>query len=89
MVRTRADEATRNARTNDTARRDKALESGAQFVSTDYPEPRKEWSDYKVRLPGNTVARPNPVSGPAGARRRRRGASGEVIGVAPVTRYAS
>jgi hypothetical protein len=66
LVRTRADEATRNARTNDTARRDKALASGAQFVSTDYPEPRKEWSEYRVRLPGNAVARPNPVSGPAG-----------------------
>jgi hypothetical protein len=67
LVRTRADEGGRNARTNDTARRDKALASGAQFVSTDYPEPRKGWSDYKVRLPGNAAARPNPVSGPAGA----------------------
>ena len=66
LVRTRADEATRNARTNDTARRDKAFASGAQFVSTDYPEPRKEWSGYAVRLPGKAVARPNPVSGPAG-----------------------
>jgi hypothetical protein len=66
LVRTRADEATRNARTNTTARRYKALASGAQFVSTDYPEPRKEWSDYRVRLPENAVARPNPVSGLAG-----------------------
>jgi hypothetical protein len=66
LVRTRADEDTKNARTNATARRDKALASGAQFVSTDYPEPRKEWSGYCVRLPGNVIARPNPVSGPAG-----------------------
>ncbi|HEX3149223.1 MAG TPA: phosphatidylinositol-specific phospholipase C1-like protein [Gemmataceae bacterium] len=66
VVRTRADEATKNARTNDATRRDKALASGAQFVSTDYPEARKEWSDYQVRLPGNATARPNPVSAPAG-----------------------
>jgi hypothetical protein len=62
LVRTRSDEATLNARKNETARREKALSSGAQFVSTDYPEPRKEWSDYRVRLPGNVVGRPNPVS---------------------------
>jgi hypothetical protein len=65
LVRTRADEATKNARANDTTRRDKALASGAQFVSSDYPEPRKEWSEYCVRLPGNAVARPNPVSAAA------------------------
>jgi Phosphoinositide phospholipase C, Ca2+-dependent len=68
LVRTRADEATKNARTNDSTRRDKALASGAQFVSTDYPEARKEWSDYQVRLPGNAVARPNPVSAPSGSK---------------------
>lgn len=68
LVRTRADEGTRNARANDTARRDRAIASGAQFVSTDYPEPRTGWSDYKVRLPGNAAARPNPVSGPAGTK---------------------
>ncbi len=66
LVRTRADEATLNARKNDTARREKALASGAQYVSTDYPEARKEWSAYRVRLPGNVVARPNPVSAPKG-----------------------
>ena len=65
LVRTRADDGTKNARTNDTTRRDKALASGAQFVSTDYPEPRKQWSGYQVRLPGNAAARPNPVSAPA------------------------
>ena len=62
LVRTRADEATRNARKNDTTRRDKALASGAQFISTDYPEPRSDWSEYRVRLPDGAVARPNPVS---------------------------
>jgi hypothetical protein len=62
LVRTRADEGTKNARTNDTKQRDKALASGAQFISTDYPEPRKEWSGYCVRLSGSAVALPNPVS---------------------------
>jgi hypothetical protein len=67
LVRTRADVETAEARTNDPTRRDKALASGAHYVSTDYPEPRTEWSEYVVRLPGGAVARVNPVSGPAGA----------------------
>jgi Phosphoinositide phospholipase C, Ca2+-dependent len=65
IVRTRADEPTRHARTNDTAMRDKALASGAQFVSSDYPEPNKAWSDYCVRFSKGRIARPNPVSGAA------------------------
>lgn len=64
LVRTRADADTKEARANDTNRRDKALASGAQYVSTDFPEPRAEWSNYQVRLPGNVIARVNPVSGP-------------------------
>jgi len=63
LVRTRADADTAEARRNDPSRRDKALSSGAQFVSTDYPEPRAEFSDYKVVLPGGVAARPNPVNG--------------------------
>ena len=39
LVRTRADANTRQARSGDTTMRDKALSSGAQFVSTDYPVP--------------------------------------------------
>jgi len=62
LVRTRADAETREARTGDISRRDRALASGAQFISTDYPEARVEWSPYQVRLPGGIVARPNPVS---------------------------
>jgi hypothetical protein len=64
LVRTRADADTRQARKNDPSQRDKALASGAQFVSTDYPEPRVEFSGYKVRLPDSVVARSNPVNGP-------------------------
>jgi hypothetical protein len=63
MVRTRADADTRQARANDVTQRDKALASGAQFVSTDYPEPDRELSDYTVRFPHGPVARSNPVSG--------------------------
>jgi len=63
IVRTRADADTRQARSGDTAQRDKALASGAQFISTDYPEPRLEWSDYQVKFANGVVARPNPISG--------------------------
>lgn len=63
MVRTRADSDTREARKNDTSRRDKALSSGAQFVSTDYPEPNKKFSDYSVSFKKGINYRVNPVSG--------------------------
>jgi hypothetical protein len=63
IVRTRADADTVQARSNDTTQCDKALASGAQFVSTDYPEPDRRLSDYCVRLPGMVIARPNPVTG--------------------------
>ncbi len=55
LVRTRADIDTVEARKNDVTRRDKALASGAQFVSTDFREP----SAGVLRL-----------SGPAPGRRR-------------------
>ncbi|WP_435005080.1 phosphatidylinositol-specific phospholipase C1-like protein [Tundrisphaera lichenicola] len=61
LVRTRADADTQESRKNDPSRREKALASGAQFVSTDFPEPRLELSPYQVRLPARAAARPNPV----------------------------
>ena len=64
LVRTRADAETLQARHNDPLQRDKALASGAQFISTDFPEARPEFSPYHVRLPGNVVARSNPLNGP-------------------------
>jgi hypothetical protein len=66
LVRTRTDENTKEARTNDTTRRDAVLASGAQLLSTDYPasEP-SAWSAYSVSLPDGAVARCNPVNGPA------------------------
>ncbi|MBP9900115.1 MAG: phosphatidylinositol-specific phospholipase C1-like protein [Verrucomicrobia subdivision 3 bacterium] len=68
MVRTRADSDTAEARTNDPRKREQALASGAQFVSTDYPEPDLRFSAYCVRLPDGVIARPNPVNGPANER---------------------
>ncbi|MDA9902188.1 phosphatidylinositol-specific phospholipase C1-like protein [Gammaproteobacteria bacterium] len=61
IVRTRADANTREARVNDTSRREAAFASGAQYVSTDYYVPRVEFSDYTVSLPGGAAARCNPV----------------------------
>ena len=63
LVRTRADSGTRAARANDTQRRDQALASGAQFVSTDYPEPNPALSPYAVRFENGIVVRINPVNG--------------------------
>ena len=63
LVRTRADADTRQARSGDTTQRDKAFSSGAQYISTDYHEPDRRFSDYSVRFPGGQVARSNPVSG--------------------------
>ena len=63
MVRTRADADTVQSRKNDVNQREKALASGAQFVSTDYAEPDRRFSDYSVRFPAGQVARSNPISG--------------------------
>ena len=46
LVRTRADAGTAEARRNDTRRRDRAIATGAQLISTDYPEPDRRLSDY-------------------------------------------
>ena len=69
LVRTRADADTAEGRTGATARRDAALASGAQLVSTDYPaaEPAR-WTGYSVALPGGATVRCNPVTAPAGCR---------------------
>jgi hypothetical protein len=68
LVRTRTDDSTREARINDTRRRDAMIPSGAQILSTDYPasEPARWEGHYFVALPGNVVARCNPVNAPAG-----------------------
>lgn len=67
LVRTRADGNTREARANDTAPREAALASGAQYISTDYMWPDARFpGGYRVRLPGGVAARCNPVRKPAG-----------------------
>lgn len=65
VVRTRADNGKQEARRNDVARRDRAFASGAQWISTDYPEPRREWSDYQVQWEGAAELRVNPVTSSA------------------------
>ena len=71
LVRTRADADTKEARSGDTRRRDSALASGAQIVSTDYPayEPSR-WTGYRVELPGGVVARCDPAIATAGCKSR-------------------
>jgi hypothetical protein len=67
LVRTRADADTVEARANDTSTRDAAIASGAQYVSTDYPEPDPQiGTPYYVAIPGGMPARCNPVNAPAG-----------------------
>jgi hypothetical protein len=69
IVRTRADADTVEARANDTARRDLAIRSGAQIVSTDYPVPDPAINeDYFVQLPGGKPGRCNPVKAPKDCR---------------------
>jgi Phosphoinositide phospholipase C, Ca2+-dependent len=74
VVRTRADADTREARADDARRRDLALASGAQWVSTDYPAPgiaARFGSTYRVRLPAGRAARCNPVTAPRSCRAGR------------------
>jgi hypothetical protein len=70
LIRTRADIPTEEARTGSTIRRDSAFRSGAQYVSTDYPEESPFGSGYLARLPGaeRLAARCNPVNAPPGCR---------------------
>ncbi|NVN02542.1 MULTISPECIES: Ca2+-dependent phosphoinositide-specific phospholipase C [Asaia] len=65
LVRVRADANTIEGRTGATGRRDALMASGAQLVSTDYPdsEPAR-WSGYHVGFPAGGAARCNPVTQP-------------------------
>jgi hypothetical protein len=65
IVRTRADADLVEARNRDTTRRDIALRSGAQIVSTDFEVPVPAiGGDYVVQIPGGTPAGCNPVNAP-------------------------
>ena len=70
LVRTRTDEPTKDARANATVRRERALGSGAQILSTDYPEnePARWEGHYHVELPGHRFFRCDPVVAPLGCR---------------------
>lgn len=60
LVRTRADADTVEARSNDTTRRDRALASGAQYVSTDFMLQDARFGPYQTRMPQGFVAACNP-----------------------------
>jgi hypothetical protein len=61
LVYTRADADTEEARRNDSSRREAAFDSGAAFVSTDFPSPDPRFSNYSVRF-GAGFVRCNPVT---------------------------
>ncbi len=70
LVRARTDSDTKQARANDITTRDAMLASGAQLLSTDYPvnEPARWDGHFVVVLPGDAVARCNPVNAISGCR---------------------
>jgi hypothetical protein len=73
-VRTRSDVPLQTVRDNDTSMRDAALASGAQLVSTDFPQigmSARYDSDYVAALPEGAPARCNPVNAPRGCRSER------------------
>ena len=59
IVHTFADVDTREARKNDTLRRDWAFASGAQIISTDFLIANKRIGKYEVQVPGGHVAQCN------------------------------
>ena len=62
IVRTRADADTREARNGSFERRDAALASGAQLISTDYYVPAVHFgTGYQVAMPEGHIARCNPL----------------------------
>jgi DNA-binding MarR family transcriptional regulator len=62
IIRTRADSDTKEARTNDYTKFEKAKASGAQVISTDYYYPSTFFkSDYKVNFDEKVFERPNPI----------------------------
>ena len=69
LVRTRSDVPLATVSANDAAMLQAALASGAQLISTDFPEigmTGRYDSDYVARLPGDLPARCNPVNASRG-----------------------
>jgi len=70
-VRTRSDVPLGTVLANDTSMLDAALVSGAQLISSDFPEigmSARYDRDFVAELPGSGPARCNPVNAPAGCR---------------------
>lgn len=62
IIRTRADSDTKEARSEDFSKFEKAKASGAQVISTDYYIPSRLFqSDYSVSFDNYTFERPNPI----------------------------
>lgn len=63
LIRTRADADTREARAGTTTRREAAIASGAQFISTDYLWPDDRFgTGYTASLPDGAITRCNPIN---------------------------
>jgi hypothetical protein len=63
LVRTRTDADTKEGRSGSTVRREHAMASGAQILSTDYPKAEPaQWTGYSVSFAGSAMARCNPVA---------------------------
>lgn len=61
LVRTRTDANLKEPSHNDTTRRDAMFASGAQLLSTDYPDREPALSGYSVSFPDHLPARCNPL----------------------------
>lgn len=59
IVRTRADADTLEARVDSTEKREAAIRSGAQYISTDFPDPSEYFSKFKQLFPGDSLIRCN------------------------------
>ncbi|GAB2915289.1 phosphatidylinositol-specific phospholipase C1-like protein [Paraburkholderia jirisanensis] len=68
LIRTRSDDGTLEAMHNDTTRRDTALASGAQIISTDYPGAEPARTGFKVELPQGRPARCDLINAPPACR---------------------
>lgn len=78
LVRTRSDIDLREAHNNDYSRFEKALASGAQFISTDIAQPYEDINpDFVIAMPGGDIARCNPLNAPQWCR------SGDITESAP------
>jgi hypothetical protein len=64
LVRTRADAGVAGAQANDIDRRDAAINSGAHFITTDFPA-AAGGMQYFVNIPDGSPSRCNPITAPS------------------------